>query len=271
MKLPTLFISHGGGPWPWLYDFETENPYSKLAAYLKEFPKKLEARPKAIIIISAHWEESQFTAMTSAHPPMVYDYFGFPKHTTQVKYAAPGAAPLVPHIKELMAAAGMTLREDPSRGYDHGTFVPLFMMFPEANIPVLQLSMKNNYDPIKHIKLGQILAPLRDAGVLIIGSGHSYHNLNFSELKVTQNSQTFDAWLTQTLCEAEPAERIKQLVNWSAAPLAQKAHPKADHLVPLFVAAGASPLGKGQKGFSGCFPLMEGVTPWEVSCFEFWG
>jgi len=270
MKLPTLFISHGGGPWPWMNDLTQDTPYARLAKYLKEFPSKLEMRPKVIVIISAHWEESQFTIMSHAHPPMYYDYFGFPKDTYHVQYPAPGAPALVPKIKELLASAGIQLREDHARGFDHGTFVPLSLMFPEANIPVLQISMKTGYEPTKHMKLGQALAPLRDAGILIIGSGHSFHNLNFAEPKATQHSQQFEEWLTNTLCFQDPAERIKKLVTWSSAPSAQKAHPKEDHLVPLFVAAGAAPLSKGKKGFSESFSPLDGAPEWEVSCFEFW-
>ena len=271
MKLPTLFISHGGGPWPWLHDFEKENSYSKLHSYLKEFPHKLEGgKPKLIIIFSAHWEESQITLMSHAHPPMLYDYTGFPKHTNTVLYPAPGAPGIVPKIKEMLEKANIQCRESPSRGFDHGVFVPLTVMFPKADVPVLQISLKQDYDPVKHLKLGQALAPLRDAGILIIGSGHSYHNLNFAEPKAVQHSQAFEAWLEQALCQASPAERIKGLVDWTHAPSARKAHPKEDHLMPLLVAAGAAPMAKGKRAFFENFPVLEGAPNWDVSCFEFW-
>ncbi|HYE36035.1 class III extradiol ring-cleavage dioxygenase [Methylocaldum sp.] len=238
MKLPTYFISHGGGPWPYMEDFR--KVLSALEASLKDMPRQIGVTPKAVLVISGHWVERDFTVMSSPNPPMIYDYLGFPKHTYHVEYSAPGSPELARRVQELIRAAGMPARLDPERGLDHGAFVPLVIMYPDAKVPVVQLSLKGGYDPAEHLAVGRALAPLREEGVLIVGSGLSYHNLRQWGPGAKTASKTFDAWLQDTLLHADPAERAKRLLDWSQAPAARQAHPREDHLIPLMVAVGAA-------------------------------
>lgn len=239
-KLPTYFISHGGGPWPWMKR-EMPGMYDKLEASLQAIVKEIGVTPKAVLVISGHWEAPEFTVMTSPKPPMLYDYSGFPPHTYQVTYPAPGAPELAARIQELLSQAGIPAREDAQRGYDHGTFTPLFAMYPEADVPVIQLSLKHGYDPEAHLAVGRALAPLREEGVLIVGSGLSYHNLReLGSPRAAEASAKFDAWLQEALLKSDGAERTRQLLHWAQAPAARSAHPEEDHLIPLMVAAGAA-------------------------------
>lgn len=239
-KWPTLFISHGGGPWPWM-DFGPSNPYRGLTEYLQKMPAAVGGKPKAILVISGHWEEKDFTVMTSLKPPMLYDYYGFPAETYAIRYAASGSAALVARVQELLGQARIPLLTDGTRGYDHGTFVPLAVSFPEADVPVVQLSMKKGYDVGDHLKLGQALEPLRSEGILIIGSGLSYHNLReFGQPRAIPAAQEFDRWLNEAITTADLKAREENLKRWAAAPSARLAHPREDHLIPLMVAAGAA-------------------------------
>jgi aromatic ring-opening dioxygenase catalytic subunit (LigB family) len=237
--LPTYFISHGGGPWPWMKD-QTNGAYDRLEASLIEMPQQIGVTPKAVLVISGHWEERDFTVMSSANPAMIYDYSGFPEHTYRIKYAPPGSPQVADRVRGLIADAGFAAKLDPRRGYDHGTFAPLAVIYPDADVPVLQLSLRHGYDPKVHIAVGRALAPLRDEGVLILGSGLSYHNLSDFGPRAREPSAAFDRWLQETLVAAIPAERINRLVEWEAAPAARKAHPQEDHLLPLMVVVGAS-------------------------------
>lgn len=241
--LPVYFISHGGGPWVWMP--EMKSVYRKLEESLRDIPTDISVIPKAILMVSGHWEERDFTIMTNPNPPMVYDYSGFPEHTYRMKYAAPGAPQIADRVQELMNNAGFDTRTDNSRGFDHGVFVPLAAAYPEANVPVLQLSIRSDYDPETHLAVGRALAPLRKEGVLIIGSGLSYHNLRQFGPQAQVPSSEFDAWLTETICESSSEQRDEKLRNWSSAPSARAAHPREDHLIPLMVAAGAAEEEKG--------------------------
>ena len=238
-RLPTYFISHGGGPWPWMAD-QLAGAYGALAASLQAMPGQLGVTPKAVLVISGHWEEPEFTVMASPQPPMVYDYYGFPPHTYQIHYPAPGAPELAEQVRELIQGAGFAARLDTQRGFDHGTFTPLAVIYPNADVPVLELSMRVGYDPQEHMALGRALAPLRDEGVLILGSGLSYHNLRQFGPAARAPSAAFDQWLQQTLVASSPQARIQGLLDWSAAPGARAAHPREDHLLPLMVAVGAA-------------------------------
>lgn len=235
-RLPTYFISHGGGPWPYMDDMR--EAMRELAASLADMPRQY-PEPKAILMISAHWEESAFTVMSSPQPGMLYDYGGFPPHTYKVVYPAPGAPDLAVRIYGLLQSAGLPVRLDAERGFDHGSFSPLAVMYPEGNIPVLQLSLKTGLDPAVHIALGRALAPLRDEGVLIVGSGLSYHNLRMFGPAARAPSKAFDDWLQATVA-APPAEREARLLAWASAPSARLAHPREEHLIPLMVAVGAA-------------------------------
>ncbi len=237
-KLPTYFISHGGGPWPYMEDRRRE--LHILEDSLKDIPRQIGGVPKAVLMISGHWEAREFSVMASPKPPMVYDYSGFPEHTYHVKYDAPGSPGLAARVRDLVVAAGMQARLDPQQGFDHGTFTPLVVMYPEADVPVVQVSLKSGYDPAEHLKLGRALAPLREEGVLIVGSGLSYHNLRQFGPGAKQTSKPFDDWLQATLVGSNPAERVDRLLHWDAAPAARQAHPQEDHLIPLMVAVGAA-------------------------------
>jgi aromatic ring-opening dioxygenase catalytic subunit (LigB family) len=174
VRLPTYFISHGGGPWPWM-DGPFRRQFDRLDESLKAIVRELGAKPRAVLVITGHWEEDRFTVQSAAQPGMIYDYGGFPEHTYRIRYAAPGEPAVARRVKALLEQAGIAVAEDPERGFDHGTFTPLYSMYPEADVPVVQLSIKRGYDPGEHLAVGRALAPLRDEGVLIVGSGLSYH------------------------------------------------------------------------------------------------
>jgi len=207
------------------------------------------AMPTAVLVISAHWEESQFTVQTNPKPPMLYDYYGFPPNTYELQYPAPGSPILAARVKELLTKNGIKVKEDSKRGFDHGVFVPLLLALPKADVPVIQLSLKKGLDPEEHYKLGQALAPLRDEGVLIIGSGSSYHNLG--ELHdMTGASDAFDEYLTDAVSDSNPESRHEKLVAWESAPHARDAHPREEHLAPVFVAAGAAGGDAGKRMYT---------------------
>jgi aromatic ring-opening dioxygenase catalytic subunit (LigB family) len=262
-RRPTLFISHGGGPWPWM-NFGAMDPYAGLRRYLQALPEQTGGKPKAILVVSGHWEESDFTVMTHERPSLFYDYYGFPDETYRLNYEASGSPALAERVHTLLQKAGISLRSNTERGFDHGVFVPLAVSYPAADVPILQLSMKKGYAVDEHLALGRALAPLRDEDVLIIGSGLSYHNLAaFGRRDGIMASQEFDAWLTQAVTQDVGAARADHLRQWDKAPAARLAHPREDHLVPLLVAAGAAHEDKALKVYS---DQMFGL---EVSGFQF--
>ncbi len=266
MRLPTYFISHGGGPWPWMKD-SMRGEYDKLEAALQDMPRQLGVTPEAILVISGHWEEREFVVMSNPHPSMIYDYGGFPEHTYRIRYAAPGAPLLAERVCERIAGAGFPASMDAQRGFDHGTYTPLAVIYPDANVPVLQLSLRQGYSPAEHIAIGRALAPLRDEGVLILGSGLSYHNLREFGPKAKEPSMAFDHWLQQTLVSCSPDERITRLLAWEAAPAARQAHPHEDHLLPLMVAVGAA----GNDSGYCVYHEVEFFGSISVSSFQFGG
>jgi aromatic ring-opening dioxygenase catalytic subunit (LigB family) len=235
---PTYFISHGGGPWPWMQD--QAGGYSQLASSLQAMPATLPAPPKAILMVSAHWEEARFTVQATPHPGMIYDYSGFPAHTYEIQYPAPGAPAVASRVHALLEQAGIDAAQDTQRGFDHGTYSPLAVMYPQANIPVLQLSLKQGLDPEAHLAAGRALRPLRDEGILIVGSGLSFHNLRELGPSGQAPSAAFDAWLESSVVQASPQEREENLRAWATAPAARQAHPREEHLLPLMVAVGAA-------------------------------
>lgn len=249
VTLPTYFISHGGGPWTHMKE-QVGNAYDALEASLEDIPRQLGGiKPKAVLVISGHWEERDFTVMSGAQPPMIYDYHGFPAHTYEIRYSAPGSPGIAARVRELLEAAGLPARVDAARGYDHGTFVPLYAVYPQADVPVLQLSIQRGYDPAAHLAAGRALAPLRSEGVLIIGSGLSYHNLRHMGPAAHDASKAFDDWLQQTLIESDPQARSARLLVWDRAPAARMAHPQEDHLIPLMVAVGAAESERAQRTY----------------------
>ena len=245
-RMPTYYISHGGGPWPWIPNMR--QAFTELERSLAAMPGKLPEPPKAILMVSGHWEAREVRVMHSAHPPMVYDYYGFPPETYEITYPAPGAPALAEKTAELIRSAGLSVALDDTQGYDHGAFVPAYAMYPKADVPMYQVSMLSNYDPATHFRLGQALAPLRDEGVLILGSGLSYHNLRAFGPGAKIPSTAFDAWLNEVLA-LPPAEREAALMDWEKAPHARVAHAHEDHLVPLFVALGAAADGEATRTY----------------------
>ena len=238
-RMPTYFLSHGGGPWPWLTG-PLRDGMAQLEQSLRNLPGELPAAPKAILMISGHWEAPTFTVQTNPNPPMVYDYGGFPEHTYRIQYPAPGSPALAARVVELLAGAGIPVAEDAARGYDHGMYAPLAAAWPHADVPVVQLSIKHGYDPDEHLAVGRALAPLRDEGILIIGSGLSYHNLGLMGAGAAAPSREFDDWLGDTILDRDPAERTARLRTWEQAPSARVSQPQEDHLIPLMVVVGAA-------------------------------
>lgn len=236
--MPTYYISHGGGPWSYL-EGHFANAHQKLADFLRTFPNTLLQKPRGILIISAHWEEPEFTVMNGESPGMIYDYGGFPESTYTVSYPAPGSPEIAAEVTTLIHRAGIPVTTHPTRGFDHGTFVPLSVSYPNADVPVIQLSMRHDYDPNSHFRLGQALSPLRNSGILILGSGSSFHNLSMFGPQAKTPAREFDSWLHETMA-LPPDQRQTQLSRWESAPSARMAHPREDHLVPLFVVAGAA-------------------------------
>jgi aromatic ring-opening dioxygenase catalytic subunit (LigB family) len=225
--------------------------FAVTAAELAKLPATLPAKPKAILMITGHWEAPQFTVSTSEHPTMEYDYFGFPEHTYHLQYPAPGSPELAKRVRDLLRASSIECAEDPERGLDHGVFVPMMLMYPEANIPVVLLSMKSDYDPLEHIKLGEALAPLRDEGILIIGSGLTYHNMRgFGQPASFAPSIQFEQYLYDAISNNDPQQRNLTLIDWEQAASARLVHPREDHLIPLMVAAGAAGASIGQRIFT---------------------
>lgn len=262
-RLPSYFISHGGGPWPWMPEFRSS--LASLEASLVQITKEIGCLPRAILSVSGHWEGPGFIAQSGAKPPMLYDYYGFPAHTYEVQYPAPGAPDVAERIHTLMAQAGLPTGLDAERGFDHGTFSPLAVMYPEAQVPVLQLSLHANYDPALHVAAGRALRPLRDEGVLILGSGLSFHNLRMRGPQARQPSKAFDAWLHATLEGLPASQRTAQLLQWEQAPAARIAHPQEDHLLPLMVALGAAE----DEAAHTVYHDHDVLGGWTVSSFRF--
>lgn len=238
-ELPVDFISHGGGPWPWMPE-ERNTVYTGLAAALREIIPSLPQRPEVILMLSAHWEEDIFTVQSAARPGMLYDYYGFPEYTYAVRYASPGSPALAQRVTRLLQDNGIPAGQNAERGYDHGMFSPMQVINPDAGIPVVQLSLKTGLRPHEHIALGRALRPLRKEGVFIIGSGLSYHNLRLFNRRAEQPSGEFDAWLHEAVTRARGAARNELLERWEEAPSARICHPREEHLIPLMVAAGCA-------------------------------
>ncbi len=214
--------------------------WDRMAAWLREVGSTLPAPPRALLVVSAHWEAPVPTVTSAPSPPLLFDYYGFPKHTYELGWPAPGSPELASRVRSLLAGAAIESGEDTERGFDHGVFVPLKVAYPEAGIPTVQLSLQAGLDPAKHLAIGRALAPLRGEGVLIVGSGMSYHNMRgFMTPAALQHSRHFDAWLDATVRDT-PAKRDAALVQWSRAPSARESHPREEHLIPLMVAAGAA-------------------------------
>lgn len=250
LRLPVVFLPHGGGPWPFVEMGLDPLEVSRLVAYLQSIRTLPKRRPKALLVISAHWEASVATVSSAQRPSILYDYYGFPPESYRIEWPAPGDPELGARARELLTAAGFETAADAARGYDHGTFVPLKVIYPEADVPTVQLSLLSSLDPAEHVRMGRALAPLRDEGVFILASGMSFHNLRaFGNPRARAVAEAFDGWLRET-AELPAADRNERLRAWDRAPGARQAHPREEHLMPLMVAAGAAGDDVGSVAYS---------------------
>lgn len=211
-RLPVYYIPHGGGPC-FFMEWSPHDTWTGMGNHLRQLTDDVGARPKAIVVISGHWEESAFTVNNAATPALLYDYYGFPEHTYQLTYPVNGDPVLAQQVMGLLNEAGLPTDQNTERGLDHGVFIPFKLIYPDADIPVVQLSLLHGLDPAMHIRAGQALAPLRNQGVLIVGSGMSYHNLRGFGPAYAEPSQQFDNWLTQTVTSDETV-RNQRLADW---------------------------------------------------------
>ena len=261
MLMPTLFISHGGGPLPVM----GAASQAEIARHFKDLFEKggpvlgegndaiLLSSIKSILVVSAHWEEGPGVKVTSCvgRHSLLYDYYGFPEETYKYVYPVHGDPSLSKRVVKLLSDAGIDCAEDSSRGLDHGVFIPLMLALPKADIPVVSLSLNSNLDPEFHMQMGRALRPLRNEGVVIIGSGSSFHNMDafFGRVDAGPMSSHFDAFLNQACTES--GERWNMLSDWENAPYARQAHPREEHLLPLMVVAGAASGEDGKRIFNG--------------------
>lgn len=248
-----LFIPHGGGPLPLMGD----PSHDQIVAYLRGVDADV-GRPSAILVVSAHWECPRPTLTSGATPSLIYDYYGFPPETYELKYPAPGAPAIAERAADLLAGAGFDPVLEPDRGFDHGMFVPLTLMYPDADIPVVQLSLLAGLDPARHIEMGTAIAAVADDDVLILGSGLSFHNMDafgpaHPASGIDPDNEAFDSWLEATLTDTTvtEAERTQRLTGWGQqAPAARYNHPREEHLLPLHVCYGAG-AGPATRAFEG--------------------
>lgn len=233
-----LFIPHGGGPLPLLGD----KKHQKMVDFLKRISPTL-GNPSTILVISAHWEEDKVTITSGEAPSLIYDYSGFPDEAYDIKYPAPGNPVLARKIFHLLVDNGIEARLDNNRGFDHGLFVPLKIMFPAANIPCVQLSLLTSLDPKAHIQMGKVLSELRNENILIIGSGLSFHNMKafFQTMSAPdEKNEKFENWLIDTCTNSKITADVREekLEAWTEAPFARYCHPREEHLLPLHVCYG---------------------------------
>jgi aromatic ring-opening dioxygenase catalytic subunit (LigB family) len=251
-RTPVVFLPHGGGPWPFVeLGMGSPAELGALKAYLQGIRQVPKATPRAVLIVSAHWEAPVPTVMSGARPPMLYDYYGFPPESYQITWPAPGAPDVAARVRQLLGAAGIKSAEDAARGFDHGTFVPLKLTYPEAEVPTVQLSLQRGLDPATHLAIGRALRPLRDEGIFIVGSGMTFHNLRaFGDPRARPWAEAFDAWL-QGAMTRPAAARDAALTAWTEAPAARLVHPREEHLLPLMVVAGAAGDDVGKVAYAG--------------------
>lgn len=239
-----LYIPHGGGPLPLLGD----PAYASLATSLRGLNGDVSGC-RAIVLVTAHWEAERPSLSSASSPGMLYDYYGFPEESYHFRYPAPGAPDLARSVASALAEHGFNAEFDGERGYDHGTFVPMMLIRPEADIPILQMSLLASLDPEQHLALGKALAGVLDEDIALIGSGFSFHNLGAltgrmgGDLEQARGlAEAFHAWLDETVCGAglSDEERHSRLAGWDAAPGARFCHPREEHLLPLHVCFGAA-------------------------------
>jgi len=223
--------------------------WAGMEAFLRTLLALVPERPRAVLVVSGHWETKGFAFTGAERPPLIYDYYGFPPHTYDLRFDAPGSPEVAARAALLLRNAGLQAAVDATRGLDHGVFIPLKVALPEADIPVIEMSVDRSLDPALHVAAGRGLAQLRDEGVLILGSGMSFHNMQgYGDPRFTAPSEAFDGWLSNVVLQ-DGAERARLLANWEVAPAARLSHPKEEHLLPLMVAAGASDV-PGERVYS---------------------
>lgn len=241
-SMPALFVSHGA---PTLL-LETQSPtyafFTRLAAQLP--------RPKAVLAVSAHWTTAQPTVSAAVAPQTIHDFYGFPEELYRLRYDPPGAPDVAARVAALLTTGGMPAAIHPTRGLDHGAWAPMRLIWPDADIPVLQLSVQPQEDAARHLALGRLLRPLSDEGVLLLASGSATHNLGALDwgggvpgAAPPAWSAAFADWLSGRIEAGDAAA----LVDWrKAGPAARTAHPTDEHFLPLLVALGAA--GAGARG-----------------------
>ena len=263
-KATIVFVPHGGGPLPLLND----PGHAAMNRFLRAFPDTI-ARPAAIIVISAHWEEPVISITAASSPQLLFDYGGFPAETYAYEYPAPGHPELAGRVRSLLQADGIDARLNHQRGFDHGMFVPLMMMYPEADIPCIQVSLSTSLDAAEHVRIGQALGELKKEDLLVLGSGFSFHNMQALMSKrddaIDQRNREFETWLEQTCSDTDMTEvdREARLVGWEQAPHARYCHPREEHLLPLQVCYGI-----GQSAATTVF--QEPVSGFIASAYQ-WG
>ncbi len=228
-----IYISHGGGPLPVLGDPGHQAMVDFLTALSRRFP-----RPDAILVFSAHWEAETATVQGAPNPPLVYDYYGFPPEAYDITYPAPGHPALAERILHLLREVGIPARLDTQRGFDHGAFIPMKLMYPEAEVPMVQLSLLKGLDPRAHLDLGRALRPLLGENILFVGSGSSFHNFRaFFGEGIDLENEAFQDWLVETCTSPALTQeaREQRLQAWEHAPHARYAHPREEHLLPLHI------------------------------------
>jgi 4,5-DOPA dioxygenase extradiol len=240
MRFPSIFVNHGGGPLPLL------GRQPQLETHMKEITSKWltgKQKPDAIVVLSAHWESNPIQITSSANPTMLFDYHGFPPECYTYQYPAPGSPVLARKIQKLLGTNGMTSELNEQRGFDHGVFVPLMIMYPDADIPVVAVSLHASLSAEINMQIGKALSPLRDENILLLGSGYTYHNmhgfLHPSDQSYTASS-AFNDWLKEVLLHMPPADRLSKLQKWDDAPGAKLCHPREEHLLPLLMLAAAA-------------------------------
>ena len=241
MNKKIFFLSHGGGPLPVL----GEKSHKELVENLERIAQEIR-KPSAILVISAHWEENEATVTSAINPDLIYDYYGFPQESYSIKYPCPGNPELAKQVWQKLKDANIPSKLDGQRGFDHGLFIPLKIMYPEADIPCVQLSLLNNLNPQQHIAIGKALSSIEYENLLIIGSGFSFHNMAAFFAKETEETKDknnqFERWLINTCSNhhINETERENRFANWQSAPHARYCHPREEHLLPLHVCYGVT-------------------------------
>ena len=263
-RLPTLYIPHGGGPC-FFIDPPASDPrqWDGLAAYLRGIDASLGARPKAVLVISGHWEMQQPTITVAQRHKLLFDYYGFPEHTYRMKYPAPGAPELESRIRELLAAAGFELGVDGKRGLDHGVFVPFMLIYPNADVPIVQLSLQQSLDPATHLALGE-----RSRRCAIARRTHRRQRDELSQpggdvLWRRKRRRPPRSMRGSARPCAMRARAGRSSLHGRARPAVANRIPRAEHLLPLMVVAGAADGDAGMRKFG------ESIAGKAISGFQF--